>query len=255
MTGCGECSDSYSCDSCYSGDYEKVEDEYDVFGNGNVFTYNICKVKCPPNKLRDKANWPYDCTLDCIDNCEECTDATTCDICADGYYEDATDTCTACVANCEICEDGTTCDYCATGYEDGTLPCDTCADGYFGPSDAGVCTECTIDDCDTCTDATTCATCYAGYYVDGGLCSDCIANCMECSDGTTCDYCFTGYEGATCTTCSAGYYDDGGVCKECGANCDVCTATACTTCATGGFVLKSNGKCVCPFETFRDTAT
>ena len=218
MIGCGTCSDGYSCDTCYSDAYEEVT----FIG---LTAYDICKVKCPPNKLRDLTTIAKECTLECLTNCEECTDTTTCDTCEDGYFIDDPPTCTACVANCEICSDGTSCDTCKTGWEEGTDPCDTCkADYFFDGSD---CAECTIDDCTTCTDATTCGTCDDGFYVDGaGTCTECVDNCKVCSDGTSCDTCKTGYE------------NDTGICDGC----------------ASGFGLKPDGDCVCPIETFLDTA-
>ena len=250
MTGCGTCGNDYSCATCYSDAYEKVA----MIG---FLPYDICKVKCPPNKLRDLTNFAKECTLDCIDFCDECTDATTCDTCEDGYFVDTSlaDVCTACLANCKICEAGDTCTTCATGWEDGTVPCDTCKDGNYVDAD-GVCTECTIDDCATCTDETNCASCDDGFYVDAGACSDCLDHCNVCTTAADCSSCADGYEdgAAPCDTCSDGYYRDAadGNCKDCGDNCEACDdGTGCDTCAPG-FGLKPNGKCVCPIETFLD---
>ena len=235
MTGCGTCSDGSTCIDCYSDAYEFVDGD------------ETCKVKCSPGSLRDESTAPYGCTLDCIANCDECTDATTCDTCADGYYVDSTDdTCATCPTNCDECTDASTCTVCATGFK-GTL-CDECADGYY-LDDSSACTTCPAN-CDKCDDATTCTDCAIGF--SGTLCDACAtgfkdsdadataAECDACETGygpyPDCDVCADGYEpvASVCEAeCATGKYRDiGGICQDCVANCDVCVnASKCTTCS------------------------
>ena len=52
-----------------------------------------------------------------IDHCQNCTKASSCDKCMDGYYVTRSGTpartkCVACLANCLICESNVTCDKC-----------------------------------------------------------------------------------------------------------------------------------------------
>ena len=212
MTGCGSCTDGTTCVDCYSDAYELVAGD------------NTCKVKCPPGSLRDVSTAPYECTLGCIANCDECTDADTCTVCAAGWK-------------------GTLCDECATGYYD----------------DSGACTACP-DNCDACTDATTCTDCAIGF--SGTLCNACAtgfkdsdadaaaAECDACETGygpyPDCDVCADGYEpvASVCVAeCGTGKYRDiGGVCQNCVANCDVCiNSTKCTECSAT-FTLNATTK-------------
>ena len=206
MTGCATCSDGTTCDTCYSDAYEEVAGD------------STCKVKCPPGKLRDVSASPYECTLGCIANCDECTDATTCDTCADGYYVDDSDACTTCPTNCDKCDDATTCTDCAIGFS-GTL-CDACATGFKDSDADAAAAECDAcetgygpyPDCDVCADgyepvASVCvAECGTGKYRDiGGVCQNCVANCDVCVNSTKCTTCSDTFTlNATTKLCAAG---------------------------------------------------
>lgn len=152
-----------------------------------------------------------------------CADATTCSACMTGYTEPpVSNACTACVGNCYACVSATTCSSCHAGYFIDTAGCTAC-----------------IANCTACTDGTTCtaAKCAAGYVNNAttNVCDSCPSNCGNYVWPATCT------DTATCTTagCNTGYFKaTAGGCSACGANCNACSsATVCTTCATGFFVV------------------
>jgi hypothetical protein len=52
----------------------------------------------------------------CIDGCDACSDATSCDTCSAQYYLDA-GVCNACPEKCLVCASPYACDKCTPGYE------------------------------------------------------------------------------------------------------------------------------------------
>lgn len=78
------------------------------------------------------------------------------------------------------------------------------------------CLSC-MDRCKICRNSTYCTSCHspfvlntnkycgcpAGQFVDGAVCSACVANCQSCSDKSSCLTCARGYfvENKLCTAC------------------------------------------------------
>eukprot|EP00828_Plagiopyla_frontata_P015351 TRINITY_DN1993_c0_g1_i4.p3 TRINITY_DN1993_c0_g1~~TRINITY_DN1993_c0_g1_i4.p3 ORF type:complete len:216 (-),score=53.73 TRINITY_DN1993_c0_g1_i4:14-661(-) len=124
------------------------------------------------------------CGLICIDNCDKCSDASTCDTCNSNYYlnEDSTkcikqcsadtwldnkqEKCVKCVEFCVICKDAT--------------QCSKCIAGRSVSSDSLSC------NCDQGT--------YSAENGDCLLCADAISNCNICSNNTICEQCFDQYD-------------------------------------------------------------
>ncbi|XP_035384872.1 laminin subunit alpha-2-like isoform X4 [Electrophorus electricus] len=167
----------------------------------------------------------------CLD-CKHHTRGTNCEMCAPGYYGDATkgttSDCTPCSCplqspannfspTCHQDEDGQlTCDQCQAAYAG--LRCERCANGYFGyPSAVGG----------------SCQPCECNDNLDLSAPRSCdpeTGACLRCQEG---------YGGATCETCTDGYYGDAIVSKSC-QSCD---------CNRNGSVTevcnKDNGQCEC----------
>jgi proprotein convertase subtilisin/kexin type 5 len=129
-------------------------------------------------------------------------------VCANGYYQDKNNNCSACSVGCAQCNSSTSCTTCvalATNNGDGTC---TCASGtFFSVSSNGV-----------------------------RYCQQCPANCNSCSNALTCNVCQTNYVLSASNTCICPvkfFVNPSGNCVPCKIGCDVCTSnTTCTKCTS-----------------------
>ncbi|KAJ8270754.1 hypothetical protein GJAV_G00118850 [Gymnothorax javanicus] len=144
-------------------------------------------------------------------HCQDCADHTAgphCDICAPGFYGDATkgtaNDCQPCACPLQIPSNN----FSPTCFQDprGELICDRCPPGYTGPR------------CDRCSNG------FFGRPTEpGGSCQPC--QCSGNLDSTaprSCDpltgaclRCREGFGGETCEICSPGYFGDAIVAKNC----------------------------------------
>ena len=113
-----------------------------------------------------------------LTNCNSCSNATQCDICALGYFWNTTvRNCTACPTACQSCS------------QNGCL---TCLRGYYLNTDINLCYACQSG-CSFCINSTNCTTCDSKFYFDTGTkqCTPCHPSCSACN--------YTGYN--NCTAC------------------------------------------------------
>lgn len=74
--------------------------------------------------------------------------------------------CSQCSSSCATCSNATTCDTCATGFFQNQQCLTTCPDGYFGNAISKQCTPCNAA-CTTCTGSkiTQCGGCQDGFLL------------------------------------------------------------------------------------------
>jgi len=178
--------------------------------------------------------------LKCLNNCDSCTNGTSCSLSSNGFYltpdgdscitqadclskglfiEQSTRSCKPCtINNCDLCSDLANCKNCSTNfllYDSGTKQCvSVCPDGYYNSS--GFCSICQVSSCKQCNSSQS-------------ICNSCLGNNILSFDKSTCSQ-----------SCSAGFVSDskGLNCLKCGDHC--------TTCANE----VSNLSCITPDQNF-----
>ncbi|OAF70299.1 hypothetical protein A3Q56_01956, partial [Intoshia linei] len=165
--------------------------------------------------------------LPCVDQCNQCKNATTCQHCVDGlYFDNLGQKCVECPDNCANCLDTKTCKKCSKGYYLINKLCLVC-----------------ISNCIEC-DSPVCKKCKTGYFWLESKCTDCGINCLKCDHANGCTSCKNGYiltnkictacnelNSNTCSTCitaSFGHIYDykNFICNRCTDNCLKCTTDA-----------------------------
>ena len=218
------------------------------------------------------------CTTCSADYFLKNSDCVTSDNCGTGFFADTfavLDACAACEENCDACTDASTCTTCSADYflkESYCVTSSNCGTGFFAntAADPDACATCE-ENCDACTDTSTCTTCSADYFLkesncvtsdncgagffadtaaDPDACTACEENCDACTDTSTCTTCSADYflKESNCVTsgnCGAGFFADTAAdpdaCAACEENCDACTDTStCTTCSADYFLKESN---------------
>ena len=164
---CPDCTSSSHCTECIPGRY-------------GTSCQSLCQLGCK-SILCDKE------TGGCLDGCRK------------GYYLSGLN-CIQCLEQCEYCSDSGHCSVCNLGYYGSScqLRCpggckdqichkdlgyctEGCAEGYYFE---GHCKECP-DSCLSCTDGNTCIDCKAGYW--GSQCQHhCPDSCYRCIDQGHC---------------------------------------------------------------------
>ena len=160
-----------------------------------------------------------------VENCGTYENATTCKVCANGYYlKDKACVKIEVVANCQFHTDRQ-CDACAADYflnkgYNATITLDnslylqiasslTHGEGWSVSSNThSVCEKVTVENCMTKASSGTCTTCNAGYFLnDSKMCElnpeDPIDNCKTYSNATTCTKCNDEFYLADSSTCTA----------------------------------------------------
>ncbi|XP_036405402.1 laminin subunit alpha-2 isoform X1 [Megalops cyprinoides] len=182
-----------SCETCASG-YRRV--------NSTLF-----KGVCEPCHCHGHATLCDDITGHCL-GCTDHTAGPHCDICAPGFYGDATkgtaNDCQPCA--CPLLSPSN--NFSPTCHVDsrGEVVCDRCQVGYVGPR------------CDRCSNG------FFGRPTEpGGSCQPCQCNgnldstaSRSCDPVTgTCLRCREGYGGEACETCADGFFGDAIIAKNC----------------------------------------
>ncbi|XP_078659257.1 laminin subunit alpha-2-like [Branchiostoma floridae x Branchiostoma belcheri] len=230
-----------SCEGCIKG-YRRV--------NGQLYG-----GQCEPCQCNGHAEECDDITGTCL-TCLHNTAGRNCEVCAPGYYGDATrgtpDDCSRCACplvessnnfspTCVAMDGGVFCDRCPPGYEG--FQCEKCADGYFGnPLEVGnLCKQCTCNgnidpavegNCNTVT----------------GECLKCVGN----TAGDECERCEDGYFGdainaKNCQRCLC--HPRGSYEEDCNLNSGQCRCRPnvvgrdCDQCAVGFFGIDSGEGC------------
>jgi hypothetical protein len=230
----------------------------------------------------------------CHSTCLTCDGETPSDClsCDKGSYLDQTmSTCEKCLQGCEQCSGATTCDQCHKDYglisqgsetvsypccpksclrcsgpeekdcleRNGDKPNENQVDGNQPESETGTiqrrilpgcgvgqfdvngdgssCPPC-VTNCDTCESASTCYLCLPNFYV---ITNTACTPCNAMGPCLTCD----GYD---CTNCAVGHSLFNGLCDPCtnhSAQCTTCTSSACTACDSGYYVNGSGGCNLC----------
>ncbi|EGR30495.1 zinc finger lsd1 subclass family protein, putative [Ichthyophthirius multifiliis] len=185
---------------------------------------------------------------ECMAECLECTDATTCSKCKEGKYLDAS-RCIDCIANCEKCTKKDSCDLCKNGYFYNDFQCvSVCPNNKYKNVTTRTCHDCD-NKCKTCSDATDCDTCLQNRVAPACGCPDYNYDnlnyqqaCFACSDiSVGCSTC----DNKTCQACLAPRFLDGNSClNPCPAGkwgntanrqCENCLAK-CATCSNATIV-------------------
>ncbi|XP_052762444.1 receptor-type tyrosine-protein phosphatase mu-like isoform X2 [Mya arenaria] len=206
---------------------------------------------CQPGYFKSLFNGCKKCKTSGCD----CTFATSCDSCLEGYYRNDGE-CFGCQSNCKTCASSSSCSSCHPGYHGpmcqhvcgrgcldskceintGTclcrndlfsgVYCNTCVLGKFGQDCDYEC----LDACNSCSEATKCDSCKPGFF--GHKCEyNCSENCYNCSQSGQCLTCKTGHthpsqtcvckhsgcaKSDNCEKClSDEYFPDNGSCCPC----------------------------------------
>ncbi|XP_035665261.1 laminin subunit alpha-2-like [Branchiostoma floridae] len=240
-----------SCEGCIKG-YRRV--------NGQLYG-----GQCEPCQCNGHAEECDDVTGTClsylsnsalVQSCLHNTAGRNCEVCAPGYYGDATrgtpDDCSRCACplvessnnfspTCVAMDGGVFCDRCPPGHEG--FQCEKCADGYFGnPLEVGnVCKQCI---CNGNIDPT-----------DEGNCDAITGECLKCIGNTVgdeCERCANGYFGdainaKNCQRCLC--HPRGSYQEDCDLNTGQCRCRPnvigrdCDQCAVGFFGINSGEGC------------
>ncbi|CAD8135514.1 unnamed protein product [Paramecium octaurelia] len=255
-------SDSNSCvTDCYS-----VDGYYVTSGE---FTCKKCNVEC--KKCKDVNSFCLECsgTYKFLNN--KCLDQ-----CPKTYYNNQ-QVCQNCINNCDTCSNSTTCTVCSANFYLYQQTCiDTCpANITVTNTQQQTCDTCT-NNCQTCQNQTSfCITCKTNYYLynnacisickdgtflNGSQCTDCLTKCKTCSNGTTCDTCADGllfYQNDCLDKCPDQYFAQNGKCQQCNFSCNTCESNQyrCTSCVNNTFLY--NYQCLgqCPDEYYGDINT
>ena len=207
-TACSPCSDS-NCLSC------------------DVSSCSLCRFGFYPSGNTCAA---------CINNCQECTDGSTCKTCTPPYiYENSKCTLKGDGSSCAVdatgkvftCEPG--CQACKLG-ENNVVICTLVASGYALSNGAIIKCDST---CKTCSGTpTSCLSCYKGYALNGDQCTSCTdPQALTCSEE----------DAAYSLSCSRGYtkvvnaavVPPTSVCTVCAANCFKCDVNGAGKCDSG----------------------
>ncbi len=220
----------------------------------------------------------------CPKYCKECTDATTCVTCRNGFILTAEKKCRSCSILCSECLSNSviTCSSCSYGLELLNGVCVPCPDNCNTCS-SGICSQCangyTLNDkfvcvlacqlsCATCATnlPTVCTSCYGSATLSAGICNvkascNTDSSCTECGQGLNfyldsgkCLQCPTinsclqcnPNDITSCTLCVEGYFvSSAASCSECGLGCKSCTSeAACNVCQPGYILPESSGICL-----------
>ncbi|KAI1897462.1 hypothetical protein AGOR_G00083530 [Albula goreensis] len=182
-----------SCETCAVG-YRRV--------NSTLY-----KGVCEPCRCYGHSSLCDDITGHCLD-CAHHTAGPHCDICARGFYGNATKGTANDCRSCACPLQSPSNNFSPTCYLDprGELICDRCQPGYTGPR------------CDRCTNG------FFGRPTEpGGSCQPCQCNGnLDSAAPRSCDpltgaclQCRVGYGGDTCETCAQGFFGDAIVAKNC----------------------------------------
>ncbi|KAL4496784.1 hypothetical protein ABPG73_011750, partial [Tetrahymena malaccensis] len=172
--------------------------------------------------------------------------------CPNQYYKNTTTlTCDQCIANCQQCTNNTSCSLCQPNYylQPGQNSClATCPSGYMLNTSNWSCKACTVSNCVSCqADVSQCtqctanynlqgtqcqATCNSQYYASNQICLQCsklFTNCLQCnaSSCTQCQNSFYLYQGACTSICPQSYYQDTSTSI---AQCTACQNSNCSSC-------------------------
>ncbi|XP_053558467.1 proprotein convertase subtilisin/kexin type 5 isoform X2 [Bombina bombina] len=200
--------------------------------------------------------------------------------CAEGEVEDPdTGKCMSCAKGCRQClpDDPTTCTSCINGYYMFESLCyENCPDNTYNKDSEMICIECDFS-CFTCTEDE-CFWCEEGFFLQDGAC---VSNCgvgfyaddidRECeSCHKSCESCL-GPDYDECTACKKNFPLTNGICidpskmqqartfwngtgssEPCDKSCKTCngSATACTSCQSGTFLMEESCIYTCPKGTF-----
>ncbi|KAI8499214.1 Laminin subunit alpha-2, partial [Branchiostoma belcheri] len=230
-----------SCEGCIKG-YRRV--------NGQLYG-----GQCEPCQCNGHAEECDDITGTCL-TCLHNTAGRNCEVCAPGYYGDATrgtpDDCSRCACplvessnnfspTCVAMDGGVFCDRCPPGYEG--FQCEKCADGYFGnPLEVG----------------NLCKQCLCNGNIDPaaeGNCNTVTGECLKCvgnTAGDECERCEDGYFGdainaKNCQRCLC--HPRGSYEEDCNLNSGQCRCRPnvvgrdCDQCAVGFFGIDSGEGC------------
>lgn len=185
-SNCAACLNASYCTQCSSSYY------LFSFSSSNI---NECVLTCPIGyfAFTDANGFLPPACLACTTNCNQCLNATYCQVCASNYYLFTTQnvntaTNVSCVNNCP------------SGYANPTVI-----------SGTGMCTLCG-ENCQVCVDSATCTECVStNYVVLNGVCTpyNCL-NCLNCSTTLNvcykCDSNYYLYNGGCTSHCPNGYY-------------------------------------------------
>lgn len=237
IDGCAKCSAADSCDTCES------QRCYDITGPACRSDPSQDCETCLLNDddtltcLTCPTGFNLQVCKGCISNCLVCSDSTTCDTCAGGFYKNTENTCTECPGpNCLECNDGTV--------------CDDCGDTARWNTNSDACQDCPGTNCIDCglsaNDDWECKTCpNDAFYTEADdtqkLCNPCLGGCNKCSESTkeTCDN----------GECAENYYQNvDNVCTRCPSGCAQCVEDAetlevtCIACQDA-YYMKTDGTC------------
>ena len=200
----------------------------------------FCLSACPFSQTPECSNCQAACTRGCVrfTDCSYCQDVL-CNSCT-GFF---TLQCSACIP--------------AAVY---TTQCD-CVFGRYFSSAVRSCLLCS-GECNGCSALTICVGCYSnaslsgntclcdgGYFpnTNAGTCSVCVSACLTCASAAVCLTCKANANlmGPNCI-CSSGFYGPPDHCQPCSLHCQACSASACSICTTGFYLLSGLCTSLCP---------
>jgi len=226
---CDVCDDGYRL---VKGDCVRCKMEHCSECNADICT------KCAPGFLLSGG----ECKTKCIENCDVCTYATTCDKCKPTHYlEKVNGTCIECSKKFQDCATCTE-DKCLTYLCQHTDPeCEKKATpGQYFSEITQKCEKCS-EGCKKCEynqfKGSKCLMCNDGLFLTSE------GECIPCHyvDGCAPGQC----DGFKCLKCKKGYYQSGKGCIRCDPNCDQCGLNGkCISCAHGFVADPEFGKCI-----------
>lgn len=184
-------------------------------------------------------------------------------VCSIKYMLSKTDyKCYKCIDNCDQCSDLTTCNQCTSPYL--IMPSKTCVPNcpvtYYKASNS--CLLCSKD-CYSCTNSTACTSCVDENFKltkYNSFCN-CDSSCGTCTNNTACLTCklesyvkLNEYNTLCAVSCPVGKYNNNGYCKNCEAlNCANCniSPTSCDSCKSG-YLKDSNNQCQIAYRYYQN---
>ena len=271
-SNCDYCSDALTCTSC----------SCNYFLRSN----NSCSLTCPFGEYGNKVT----------NRCELCpfffmTQTNDClNECPVGYYNEfGSRECKPCIANCDECSNATECTYCSDGFLNRDREvCRTQLDGFYDNDDGSRKWRRCPSTCATCSSDTVCITCKSGFFflprwpTMCGLCpevfhgdsitgrcesdcklgqfyDDCSVNCSSCNN--LCSDCKNGSN--YCSECKGNSYtwenntSNAGISNQCLSECPSNFfsnfSRQCKSCKDlGNFLFGSKCEDFCPEGFFKD---
>ncbi|CAD8103726.1 unnamed protein product [Paramecium sonneborni] len=182
-------------------------------------------------------------SLQCIENCDICSNQTNCQVCQEGYCINQLTQCQVCIPSCQMSSNSLNCDLCLIGYYVLDQKCEQCNHNCL------TCNELS-DQCITCRsnyeiNSNNQFICQNGYNEEQNHCYRCEYPCKTCL--RMCPVSNLQIDSNFQCNCSPGYFWNQKSCSECYQSCLSCINDQyhCLSCEQRLNRILNNNKCVC----------